>query len=58
MSGTEENRKSLFAAQNIFSTILKLTSLQIGNSPFGLKHPICGRFVSLRIVSEKIFIRA
>jgi hypothetical protein len=51
-------KKSPFAAQNIFSTILKLASLQIENSPFGLKHSICGRFASLRIVPEKILIRA
>ena len=30
--------KSLFAAQHIFSTHLRLASLQIQNSPFGLKH--------------------
>jgi hypothetical protein len=48
----------LFAAQNIFSTILKLAPLQTGNSPFGLKHPVCGRFGSPRMVPEKIFIRA
>jgi hypothetical protein len=48
----------LFATQNIFSTILKFATLQIGNSPFRLKHPICGRFASLRMATEKIFIRA
>jgi hypothetical protein len=31
-------KKSLFAAQNIFPTILKFASLQIQDSPFGLKH--------------------
>jgi len=48
----------LFAAQNLFSTILKLASLQIENSPFGLKHSICSCFASLRMVPEKILIRA
>jgi hypothetical protein len=28
------------------------------NSPFGLRHSICGRSASLRMVPEKIFIRA
>jgi hypothetical protein len=31
-------KKSLFAAQHIFSTRLRLASLQIQNSPFGLGH--------------------
>jgi hypothetical protein len=54
-------KKSLFVAQNIFSTILKLTSLQIENSPFlptagRLRHSICHRSASLRMVPEKILI--
>jgi hypothetical protein len=50
-------KKELFVAQNIFSTILRLASLQIKNSPFGLKHLICGRYASPRMVTEKILIR-
>jgi hypothetical protein len=34
-----------------------LAPLQTGNSPLGLRHPLCGRFASLRMVPEKIFIR-
>ncbi len=48
----------LFAAQNIFSTILRLASLEMQNSPFRLRHCICGRSASPRIVTEKILIRA
>jgi hypothetical protein len=48
-------KNSLFAAQNIFSTILKLASLQTQNLPFGLKHWLCGRSASLRMVTEKNF---
>jgi len=55
-SGNPE--KELFAAQNIFSTILRLAPLQIKNSPFWLKHLICRRSASPRIVTEKILIRA
>jgi len=59
-------KKSLSAAQNIFSTILKFASLQMSacgansfqNSPFELKHWICGRFSSPRMITEKILIRA
>ncbi len=51
-------KKSLIAAQNIFSTILKFASLQTQNSPFGLKHWVCERSVSLIMVIEKILIRA
>jgi len=51
-------KKSLFAAQHIFSTHLRLASLQIQNSPFGLRHWICNRFASPRCVNEKIWIRA
>ena len=51
-------KRSLFAAQNIFSTILKFASLQTQNSPFELKNWVCGRFASLRMVNEKILIRA
>jgi hypothetical protein len=54
---TRSLKKSLFAAQNIFSMILRVASLQIQNSPFRLKHWICGRFASLRMVTEKILIR-
>jgi len=39
-------KKSPFAAQEIFSTILRLASLQIQSSPCRLRHWICG--VSLR----------
>jgi hypothetical protein len=50
-------KRSLFAAQNIFSTILEFASLQLQNAPFGLKHWLCGRSASLRMVTEKILIR-
>jgi len=54
--GAEKGLSSLLKI--FFSTILKLTPLQIKNSPSGLRHLICGRFASLRIVTEKILIRA
>jgi len=34
---SENLKRSLFAAQKLFSTVLKLASLQIQNSPSGLK---------------------
>jgi len=37
-SSSNVRKKSLFAAQQIFSTRLRFASLQIQNSPFGLKH--------------------
>jgi hypothetical protein len=39
-------KKSLIATQNIFSTMLKFTSLPIQNTPSGLRRWICGRFAS------------
>jgi hypothetical protein len=50
--------RPFFIAQNLFSTILKLATLQIKNSPYGLRHLICRHFASLRMVTEKILIRA
>ena len=50
--------KSHFALWKEFLTILEFASLQIQNSPFGLRHWICGRFASLRMVSKNSFMFA
>ncbi len=49
---------ALRCSKTFFWTILKFASLQIQNFSFGLKHWICDRFASLRMVTEKILIRA
>jgi hypothetical protein len=41
-----------FALRKEFWTILEFASLQTQNSPFGLKHWVCGRFASLRMVTQ------
>jgi hypothetical protein len=50
-------KKLPFAAQHIFSTILRLASLQIQNSPFRLKHWICRHFAlpAGRQVRQELF---
>jgi len=41
-----------FAHRKEFLTILEFALLQIQNSPCGLRHWICNRFASLRMVSQ------
>ncbi len=56
----ESDEGALFAAQKLFSTILKLGSTANPklSACGGSNSWICGRYASLRIVSEKILTRA
>ncbi len=56
----ESGKGALFAAQNLFSTILKLGSTTNPklSACGGSNSWICGRYALLRIVSEKILTRA
>jgi hypothetical protein len=65
-SNREISEKSLFAAQSIFSTILKVAPMLLSaygatsfqTLPFSLKQRICCHSASLSVVTEKILIRA
>jgi hypothetical protein len=49
------SEKVALRRSEFFLTILKFASLQIQNSPSDLRHWVCDRFASLRMITEKIF---